>query len=143
MICARMLAHFCLTHARGTANALPGVGGRHRVPSQSEGQSLTERSTDARISEYLATAGRNGAYRRRPHGGPSPGLIPPKGLIGAFTVRTAPDAVTVVVVDGGAADDALDGLAEKLAGRAEPVAEQVGPAQDLIALADDGRIALS
>ena len=69
--------------------------------------------------------------------------FPPKGLVGAFAVRTGPDAVTVVVLDGGAADDALDGLAEKLAGRAEPVAEQVGPAQDLIALADDGRIALS
>jgi hypothetical protein len=69
--------------------------------------------------------------------------FPPKGLVGAFAVQTGPDAVTVVVVDGGAADDALDGLAEKLAGRAEPVAEQVGPAQDLIALADDGRIALS
>jgi hypothetical protein len=30
-----------------------------------------------------------------------------------------------------------------LAGRAEPVGEQVGQAQDLVALADDGRIALS
>ena len=69
--------------------------------------------------------------------------FPPQGLVGAFAVQTGPDAVTVVVVDGGAADDALDGLAEKLAGRAEPVEEQVGPAQDLIALADDGRIALS
>ena len=68
---------------------------------------------------------------------------PPKGLVGAFAVRTGSDAVTVVVVDGGAADDPLDGLAEKLAGRAEPVEEQVGPAQDLIALADDGRVALS
>ena len=26
--------------------------------------------------------------------------FPPKGLVGAFAVRTAPDAVTVVVVDG-------------------------------------------
>jgi hypothetical protein len=69
--------------------------------------------------------------------------FPPKGLVGAFAVRTGPDAVMVMVVDGGAADDPLDGLAEKLAGRAEPVAEQVGPAQDLIALADDGRVALS
>jgi hypothetical protein len=69
--------------------------------------------------------------------------FPPKGLVGAFAVRTAPDAVTVVVLDGGAAEDALDGLAEKLAGRAEPITEQVGPAQDLIALADDGRMALS
>ena len=69
--------------------------------------------------------------------------FPPKGLVGAFAVRTAPDAVTVVVVDGGSEDDALDGLAERLAGRAEPVAEQVGAAQDLIALADDGRKTLS
>lgn len=69
--------------------------------------------------------------------------FPPKGLVGAFAVHTGPDAVTVVVVDGGAADDALDGLAERLAGRAEPVAKQVGSAQDLIALADDGRVALS
>ena len=68
--------------------------------------------------------------------------FPPKGLVGAFAVQTAPDAVTVVVVDGGASDDPLGGLAEKLTGRAEPVAEQVGPAQDLIALADDGRFAL-
>ena len=67
----------------------------------------------------------------------------PKGLVGAFAVRTAPDAVTVVVVDGGATEGTLDGLAEKLAGRAEPIAEQVGSAQDLIALADDGRITLS
>jgi hypothetical protein len=65
--------------------------------------------------------------------------FPPKGLVGAFAVQTGPDAVTVVVVDGGAADDSLNGLAEKLAGRAEPIAVQVGPAQDLIALADDGR----
>jgi hypothetical protein len=69
--------------------------------------------------------------------------FPPKGLVSAFAVQTGSDAVTVVVVDGGAADDALDGLAEKLAGRAEPVAEQIGPAQDLIALADDGRRALA
>ena len=69
--------------------------------------------------------------------------FPPKGLVGAFAVQTRPDTVTVVVVDGGAADDALDGLAERLAGRAEPVEEQVGQAQDLVALADDGRIALS
>ncbi len=67
----------------------------------------------------------------------------PKGLVGAFAVRTRPAAVTVVVVDGGATDDPLDGLAERLAGRAEPVEEQVGSAQDLIALADDGRMALS
>ena len=69
--------------------------------------------------------------------------FPPKGLVGAFAVQTGPDTVTVVVVDGGAADNALDGLAEKLAGRAEPIAAQVGPAQDLIALADDGRRALA
>ena len=69
--------------------------------------------------------------------------FPPKGLVSAFAVQTGPDAVTVVVVDGGIADDALDGLAEKLAGRAEPIAEQVGPAQDLIALADDGRRTLA
>jgi hypothetical protein len=69
--------------------------------------------------------------------------FPPKGLVGAFAVQTGSDAVTVVVVAGGATDDALDGLAEKLAGRAEPIAEQVGPAQDLIALADDGRQALA
>ena len=69
--------------------------------------------------------------------------FPPKGLVGAFAVQTGSDAVTVVVVDGGAANDVLDGLAEKLAGRAEPIAEQVGPAQDLIALADDGRRALA
>ena len=69
--------------------------------------------------------------------------FPPKGLVSAFAVKTGSDAVTVVVVDGGAADDALDGLAEKLAGRAEPIAAQVGPAQDLIALADDGRRALA
>ena len=69
--------------------------------------------------------------------------FPPQGLVGAFAVQTGPDAVTVLVVDGGAPDDPLDGLAEKLAGRAEPVAEQAGPAHDLIALADDGRRALS
>ena len=69
--------------------------------------------------------------------------FPPKGLVGAFAVQTGPDAVTVLVVDGGAADAPLDGLAEKLAGRAELVMEQVGPAHDLIALADDGRFALS
>ena len=69
--------------------------------------------------------------------------FPPKGLVGAFAVQTAPDAVTVMVVDSGATDDPLDGLAEKLIGRAEPIAEQVGSAQDLIALADDGRMALS
>ena len=39
--------------------------------------------------------------------------FPPKGLVGAFAVRTAPDAVTVVVVDAGDAElkefrDALD-----------------------------------
>ena len=69
--------------------------------------------------------------------------FPPKGLVGAFAVRTRPDAVTVVVVDGGEPEDPLDGLAERLAGRAEPLEEQVGSAQDLIALADDGRMALS
>ena len=69
--------------------------------------------------------------------------FPPKGLVGAFAVQTGSDAVTVVVVAGGATDDALDGLAEKLAGRAEPIAEKVGPAQDLLALADDGRRALA
>ncbi len=69
--------------------------------------------------------------------------FPPKGLVSAFAVQTGPDAVTVVVVDGGAAEDALDGLAEKLACRAEPIAEQVRQARDLVALADDGRIALS
>ena len=69
--------------------------------------------------------------------------FPPKGLVSAFAVQTGPDAVTVVVVDGGAADDTLDGLAEKLAGRAEPIAAQVGRAQDLIALADDGRRVLA
>jgi len=69
--------------------------------------------------------------------------FPPKGLVGAFAVQTGPDVVTVLVVDGGAADDPLDGLAARLAGRAESVEEQVGPAHDLIALADDGRIALS
>ena len=122
---------------------IPGVGGSAPGAIAGRGQSLTERSTNARISKYLATAGRNGAYdidRTVAHRLAS---FPPKGLVGAFAVQTAPDAVTVVVVDGGAANDALDGLAEKLAGRAEPVAEQVGPAQDLIALADDGRIALS
>ena len=69
--------------------------------------------------------------------------FPPKGLVGAFAVQTEPGVVTVMVVDGGATDNPLDGLAEKLAGRAEPVQEQVGPAQDLIALADDGRKALA
>ncbi len=69
--------------------------------------------------------------------------FPPKGLVGAFAVRTGPDAVTVVVVDGGEAEDALDGLTEKLAGRAEPMTEQGGQARDLVALADDGRMALS
>ncbi len=69
--------------------------------------------------------------------------FPPKGLVGAFAVQTGPDVVTVVVIAGGAADDALDGLAEKLAGRAEPVAEQIGQACDLVALADDGRRALA
>jgi hypothetical protein len=28
--------------------------------------------------------------------------FPPKGLVGAFSVRTSPEAVTVMVVDGGA-----------------------------------------
>jgi hypothetical protein len=37
----------------------------------------------------------------------------------------------------------LEGVAERLAGRAERREQQVGPAQDLIALADDGRVALS
>jgi len=69
--------------------------------------------------------------------------FPPKGLVGAFAVHTGPNAVTVVVVASGTAGDALDGLAERLAGRAEPVGEQIGQAQDLVALADDGRIALS
>ena len=69
--------------------------------------------------------------------------FPPKGLVAAFAVQTGCDAVTVVVVAGGATDDALVGLAEKLAGRAEPIAAQVGPAQDLLALADDGRRALA
>ena len=69
--------------------------------------------------------------------------FPPKVLVGAFAVQTEPDAVTVVVVAGGAADDALDGLAEKLTGRAEPIAEQAGQACDLVALADDGRRALA
>ena len=69
--------------------------------------------------------------------------FPPKGLVSAFAVRTAPDAVTVVVVDGGATDDTFDGLAEKLAGRAERLEEQVGVTQDLIALADDGRKVLA
>jgi len=69
--------------------------------------------------------------------------FPPQGLVSAFAVQTAPEAVTVMVIDGGTADDALAGLAEKLAGRAERVAEQEGPAHDLIALADDGRVALS
>jgi hypothetical protein len=69
--------------------------------------------------------------------------FPPKGLVGAFSVRTKPDAVTVMVVDGGADEDVLEGVAEKLAGRAERREQQVGPAQDLIALADDGRVVLS
>jgi hypothetical protein len=69
--------------------------------------------------------------------------FPPKGLVGAFSVRTGPEAVTVMVVDGGADEDVLEGVAEKLAGRAERREQQVGPAQDLIALADDGRVALS
>jgi len=69
--------------------------------------------------------------------------FPPQGLVSAFAVQTEPDAVTVVVVDGGAAEDAPDGLSEKLAGRAEPITEQVGPACDLVALADDGRKVLS
>jgi hypothetical protein len=58
-------------------------------------------------------------------------------------VRTGPEAVTVIVVDGGAEEDVLEGVAEKLAGRAERREQRVGPAQDLIALADDGRVALS
>lgn len=69
--------------------------------------------------------------------------FPPKGLVSAFAVKTGPDAVTVVVVDGGTTEGPLDGLAEKLAGRAEPIEEHVGLAQDLVALADDGRVALS
>ena len=69
--------------------------------------------------------------------------FPPKGLVGAFALQTRPDAVTVVVLDGGGTADALDGLAERLAGRAEPIEEQVGQARDLVALADDGRVALS
>ena len=68
--------------------------------------------------------------------------VPPKGLVGAFSVRTSPDAVTVLVVDGGADEDVLEGVAQRLAGRAERREQQVGPAQDLIALADDGRVAL-
>ncbi len=48
-----------------------------------------------------------------------------------------------MVVAGGADEDVLEGVAERLAGRAERREQQVGPAQDLIALADDGRIALS
>jgi hypothetical protein len=69
--------------------------------------------------------------------------FPPKGLVGAFSMRTSPDAVTVMVVDGGADEDVLEGVAERLAGRAERREQQVGPAQDLIALADDGRVVLS
>src|SRR4051812_23420843 len=69
--------------------------------------------------------------------------FPPKELVGAFAVQTAPDAVTVVVLDGGVTKEALDGLAERLAGRAEPITEQVGQACDLVALADDGRRTLA
>ena len=69
--------------------------------------------------------------------------FPPKGLVGAFSVRTGPKAVTVLVVDGGADKDVLEGVAERLAGRAERREQQVGPDQDLIAPADDGRVALS
>ena len=68
---------------------------------------------------------------------------PPKGLIGAFDFRTGRDTVTVVVVDAGGEVDALDGVAEKLAGRAERPKLPIGPAQDLIALGDDGRVAFS
>jgi hypothetical protein len=69
--------------------------------------------------------------------------FPPKGLVGAFSQRTSSDAVIVMVVDGGADEDVLESVAERLAGRAERREQQVGPAQDLIALADDGRVALS
>jgi hypothetical protein len=68
--------------------------------------------------------------------------FPPKGLIGAFAFRASPDLVTVVIVDGGD-NDVLEGVAEKLAGRATRLEQQTGPAQDLIALADDGRVTLS
>ena len=64
-------------------------------------------------------------------------------LVAAFILWIGPEAVTVMVVDGGADEDVLEGVAEKLAGRAERREQQVGPAQDLIALADDGRVALS
>ena len=69
--------------------------------------------------------------------------FPPPGLVGAFAVQTAPDAVAVLVVAGdGGAPAALDGLAERLDGRAEPVEARDGAAWDLLALADDGRRSL-
>ena len=69
--------------------------------------------------------------------------FPPPGLVGAFAVRTAPDAVTVLVVAGDEAGAAaLTGLAERLAGRAEPGDERAGEAWDLLALAHEGGVAL-
>ena len=46
--------------------------------------------------------------------------FPPKGLVGAFSVRTGPETVTVMVVDSGAEEDVLEGVAEKLAGARAP-----------------------
>ena len=68
--------------------------------------------------------------------------FPPTGLIGAFAFQASRDLVTVLVVDGGD-NEVLEGIAEKLAGRATRLEQQTGPAQDLIALGDDGRHALS
>ena len=71
----------------------------------------------------------------------------PAGVVGAFLQQTAPDAVALLVVTGarartGAIRATLDGLAGKLAGRAEPTGEQAGDAWDLLALAHDGGVAL-
>ena len=71
--------------------------------------------------------------------------FPPPGLVGAFAVQTAPDAVAVLVVTGANTDagpPALDGLGERLEGRAEPIEARDGNAWDLLALADDGRRSL-
>ena len=71
----------------------------------------------------------------------------PAGVVGAFLQQTAPDAVALLVVTGDRARPeavraTLDGLAAKLAGRAEPGEVRAGDAWDLLAIAHDGRESL-